>query len=301
MRIAVVVGVRPQFIKLGVLWRRLQAEHDLRFVHTGQHWDECLSSHFFDEFRIPEPDYKLQVRESSRLKRLSVALVRLKKALADEPRPDLVMVIGDSDPAYAGAIAAATLGFQLAHVEAGLRSEDEAQVEERNRKCIDALSHVHFAPTRHCQANLLRESHGEALMAGDLHLDIVLHATEDRSSDNARLAAWNLVRDALLLLDHPSRGQPQFELSTERVAGRPGVVAATGRMEYASGRDGCHCCGRPGRHRAQRTTPRCHSGAVTWRNPLPRCEREMRPHGLRWAAARGIFPGYSLRRPTTID
>ena len=172
VHLMMIVGVRPQIIKLGPLMRALERHHDVRIIHTGQHYDNRMSRQFFGELSLPEPEFLPQVmRNESRLERLAGTLSGLDAVMRRPLSPDLVIVIGDSDPAFAGAVAAATIGFPVAHIEAGLRSFDNAEPEEHNRKCIDALAIMHFAPTATCRDNLLRENIASGVMCGDLHLD----------------------------------------------------------------------------------------------------------------------------------
>lgn len=171
MRIVVVIGVRPHFMKLAALRPALVAEHEVLVVHTGQHFDHELSATFLREFGLPAPDRVLAVGSGSHAAQTGRAMLLVETALV-ELRPDLVVVIGDSNTTLAGALAAAKLGLPVAHIEAGLRSFDRQLPEEVNRLAIDAVATLHLAPTDAALERLVVEGHGDtAEFVGDLLLD----------------------------------------------------------------------------------------------------------------------------------
>ena len=171
MRLLIIIGVRPNVIKLSALLPVINPVHDVRIVHTGQHYDDGLSGQFLREYNILAAEKLDGIRQHSRIQRVARTMLSLETLLESAYRPELVVVIGDSDPAYGGAIAAAIRGLPVAHIEAGLRSQDGEQVEEKNRKVIDSICALHFAPTRRCLENLQRENIVSGVMSGDLHLD----------------------------------------------------------------------------------------------------------------------------------
>ena len=152
--IAVVLGTRPEIIKLAHIVRLLD---DAAFiVHTGQHYDPQLSGSFFSEFGLPEPDVFLEVGGSSRGHQIGEATARL-DALFAEYHPAAVMVQGDTNAVAAGAIAANARNVFLCHIEAGLRSFDRKMPEEHNRVIADHLSDLCCAPTSVNVDNLAAE------------------------------------------------------------------------------------------------------------------------------------------------
>ena len=158
-RIHLFVGARPNFMKVAPVHRALQQqapEAELRLVHTGQHYDERMSQVFFDELGMPEPDEFLGVGSGSHGEQTARTLVAVEKLLLDEPT-DLVVVAGDVNSTLAAALAAVKLHIPVAHLEAGLRSFDEAMPEEHNRKLTDHLSHVLLAHSASALENLDRE------------------------------------------------------------------------------------------------------------------------------------------------
>jgi len=129
MKLVTVVGNRPQLVKAAPLSLALRdAGIDEVVVHTGQHWDDELSQVFIDELGLDEPRYRLDLRTAD-VARLSPAI----RGVLEDERPDLMMVLGDTNSTLAGARAATEAGLRVAHVEAGLRSGDLEMPEERAR------------------------------------------------------------------------------------------------------------------------------------------------------------------------
>ncbi|MGH7127460.1 MAG: non-hydrolyzing UDP-N-acetylglucosamine 2-epimerase [Planctomycetaceae bacterium] len=177
MKLATIVGARPQFIKAAVLSRLLRERADLdeRLVHTGQHYDTAMSDVFFEELDLPRPHYALHVGSGSHAAQTGAMLVEIEKVLVAE-RPDAVVVYGDTNSTIAGALAAAKLVIPVAHVEAGLRSYDRSMPEEINRCVTDHLSHWHFCPTRTAVDNLNREGIAERIyQVGDVMYDALIY------------------------------------------------------------------------------------------------------------------------------
>jgi len=158
MRLIVVVGARPNFIKVGPLMPALLgAGHDAAIAHTGQHYDELMSDVFFADLHIPEPRWYLAVGSGTHAVQTGTAMMRLEELFAQE-RPDAVIVVGDVNSTLAGALAASKLGIPVVHLEAGLRSWDMSMPEEVNRLVTDQLSAMLLTPTREAGENLLAEN-----------------------------------------------------------------------------------------------------------------------------------------------
>jgi UDP-N-acetylglucosamine 2-epimerase (non-hydrolysing) len=157
MRLIVVVGARPNFIKVGPLMPALAAAGiDAELVHTGQHYDASLSDVFFADLAIPEPRWFLGVGSGTHAVQTGTAMMRLEELLSAE-RPDAVMVVGDVNSTLAGALAAAKIGVPVVHLEAGLRSGDMSMPEEVNRLVTDQLSSMLLAPTQDAVGHLAAE------------------------------------------------------------------------------------------------------------------------------------------------
>jgi UDP-GlcNAc3NAcA epimerase len=166
MRLLTVVGNRPQFIKSAPLSVALrEAGLDEVVVHTGQHWDPALSSVFYEELGIAEPDVALDLRTSD----VATIETALRNVVTDV-RPDAVLIYGDTNSTLAGCRAGD--GIRVAHVEAGLRSGDLTMPEERNRIEVDALSTYLFTPDERSAATLREEGvGGEIHVVGDVMAD----------------------------------------------------------------------------------------------------------------------------------
>jgi len=157
MQLIVVVGARPNFIKVGPLMPALiGAGIDARIAHTGQHYDAAMSDVFFTDLNIPEPSWFLEVGSGTHAVQTGVAMMRLEELFAAQ-RPDAVLVVGDVNSTLAGTLAAAKLHIPVVHLEAGLRSRDMSMPEEVNRLVTDQLSAMLLTPTEGAGENLVAE------------------------------------------------------------------------------------------------------------------------------------------------
>ncbi|HKN92779.1 MAG TPA: UDP-N-acetylglucosamine 2-epimerase (non-hydrolyzing) [Thermoleophilaceae bacterium] len=192
MRIATIVGNRPQFVKAAAVSRRIRRAHEELLVHTGQHYDDELSRIFFDELGVPAPDRELGVGSGSAAEQTARMLAALEPVLR-EWAPDLVLVYGDTNSTLAGALAAAQLRIPVAHVEAGMRSGDWSMPEELNRVLTDHASELLLCSTPTAVSNLEREgAHGQVELVGDVMADVSLDfasVAEERSDALERYGA----------------------------------------------------------------------------------------------------------------
>jgi UDP-GlcNAc3NAcA epimerase len=171
MRVLTVVGNRPQFVKAAPLSEALRdAGIEEVVVHTGQHWDDELSQIFIDELGLAEPTHRLDLRTAD-VGTLTPPL----QLLVEAERPDVVLVLGDTNSTLAGARAAASAGVPIAHVEAGLRSGDLEMPEERARIEVDRLAAVLLCPDERSAETLLAEDAGGRIeVVGDVMADATL-------------------------------------------------------------------------------------------------------------------------------
>ena len=174
MRLASIVGARPQFVKAAVVSRALRQQHEELIIHTGQHYDYNMSAQFFDELAIPAPDYHLGCGSGSHGAQTARMLESIEQVLIKE-RPDWVVVYGDTNSTLAGALAAAKLHIPIAHVEAGLRSFIRTMPEEINRVVTDHLSDRLFCPTETARRHANNEGIQQGVeVVGDVMYDALL-------------------------------------------------------------------------------------------------------------------------------
>jgi len=160
MKIVTILGARPQFIKAGSVSREIAKYAEIKeiIIHTGQHYDSNMSDIFFDEMKIPKPDYNLGINGKSHGAMTGQMLEKIEDILMKE-KPDFVMVYGDTNSTLAGALAASKLHIKIAHIEAGLRSFNMKMPEEINRILTDRISSILFCPTQSAIDNLVKEGY----------------------------------------------------------------------------------------------------------------------------------------------
>lgn len=182
MKIIIVAGARPNFMKIAPLIRAIDRNNtnptqdltriDYVLVHTGQHYDIDMSDVFFSELGIPAPDFNLGVGSASHAVQTANIMIGFEKVCLDE-KPDWVVVVGDVNSTMACTLVAVKMGIKVGHVEAGLRSYDRQMPEEINRLVTDALADLLFTPSRDADENLLREgvAPGKIKFVGNIMID----------------------------------------------------------------------------------------------------------------------------------
>jgi len=171
MKIASIVGARPEFVQAAVVSTVLREHHQEVLVHTGQHYDDLMSDIFFRDLKLPVPDINLNIGSKSASAQTGEMLMRLEPVLADLD-PDLVIVRGDTNSTLAGALAAKQGLFPIAHIEAGMRSFDLTMPEEQNRVVTDHLADALFAVDEEGESQLRSEGvQGEVFVVGDVLYD----------------------------------------------------------------------------------------------------------------------------------
>jgi len=174
VKILTVVGNRPQFVKAAAVSHRLRTVAEEVLVHTGQHYDEALSRVFFEELDLPAPEHQLDLGGGSNTAQTARMLEALEPLLAAEA-PGAVLVYGDTNSTLAGALAAAQARIPVAHVEAGMRSDDRSMPEELNRVLTDHAAALLLCPSERSAARLRDERvHGEVIVVGDVMVDVAL-------------------------------------------------------------------------------------------------------------------------------
>jgi UDP-N-acetylglucosamine 2-epimerase len=221
-----VVGARPQFIKAAPVCRALRAagRFDEILVHTGQHYDPAMSDVFFDELRIPKPDFHLGVGSGSHGIQTGAILAAVEGILMKE-RPAWTLVYGDTNSTLAAALAAVKLGIPVAHVEAGLRSFNRSMPEELNRQVADHVATLLFCTSRNAADNLAREGITNGVhIVGDVMADAFAEALQRTAARSGVLDRFG-VKPGAFLLATIHRAENTDEASRLR-----SIVSAFGRI-----------------------------------------------------------------------
>lgn len=158
--VVTISSIRPDFIRMSEIFKKLDANFNHILVHTGQHYDELLSSVFFQELNIRPPDYILNCGKESKnhyeqLSYLSVEVIKLFER--ENIKPDLIMLLGDSNSVLVS-VPLRKEGYKIAHIEAGMRSGDKRMLEEINRTVCDHCSDILFVYHEDYKMNLAREN-----------------------------------------------------------------------------------------------------------------------------------------------
>lgn len=199
MKIASIVGARPNFIKLAPVSREIRKVMDEVIIHTGQHYDYEMDRIFFDELGIPPPHHHLGVGSGSHGQQTGLMLAGIEQTLQKE-KPDISLVFGDTNTTLAGALAAAKLNIPVAHVEAGLRSFDRRMPEEVNRVLTDHLSDLLFCPTKTAILNLKKEGISRGVYrTGDVMVDIMDECIAIAERHSSILTALSLQANDYIL------------------------------------------------------------------------------------------------------
>ena len=181
LRIMSIVGARPNMMKIAPLLAELRRQEEIEpvLVHTGQHYDYSMSQVFFDQLRVPPPDYNLGVGSGTHFAQ-TAEIMRKFGELVQQDRPDMVVVAGDVNSTIACALVAAKEGIPVAHVEAGLRSFDRSMPEEINRVLTDAVADLLFTTEESANRNLANEGidPGKVFFVGNLMIDSLVSALQ---------------------------------------------------------------------------------------------------------------------------
>lgn len=175
MKIAIILGTRPEIIKMSPIIHQLERENkSFVLIHSNQHYSAEMDSVFFKELKLPLPDYNLEVHNMTHGASVGTMLIKLEAILLAE-KPDWVLVEGDTNTVLAGALAASKLGISVGHIEAGLRSYDRTMPEEINRIVADHVSDALFCPTENQRKILINEGveENKIVVTGNTIVDAV--------------------------------------------------------------------------------------------------------------------------------
>jgi UDP-GlcNAc3NAcA epimerase len=159
-KILTIVGARPQIIKAAAISREINnhfsQEIEELIIHTGQHYDENMSSVFFDELEIPKPFANLNVGSGSHASQTAEIMNGIEKLIISM-QANAVLIYGDTNSTLAAALASSKVHIPVIHIEAGLRSYNKQMPEEINRIMSDHVSTLLFCPTIQAIENLRKE------------------------------------------------------------------------------------------------------------------------------------------------
>jgi len=194
VKVAVILGTRPEIIKMSPVVRELENQClDYFILHTNQHYSYKMDQVFFEQLRLPEPKHNLNVGSGTHAEETGKMLIGIESILRSE-KPDVILVEGDTNTVLAGALAACKLMIKVGHVESGLRSYDREMPEEVNRLLTDHVSDYLFAPTENAKENLLKEGIDEnkIFVTGNTIVDAISQNIE-LVEDDDDLADYFLV------------------------------------------------------------------------------------------------------------
>ncbi len=203
-KILTVLGARPQFVKAAVLSRVIaeQGVFEEVIVHTGQHFDANMSAVFFTEMKIPSPKYNLDINGLGHGAMTGQMLEKIEEVLLIE-KPDVVVVYGDTNSTFAGAMAAKKTQVKVVHIEAGLRSFNMEMPEEINRILTDRISDLLLCPTDTALQNLENEGYHKltntVVKCGDIMKDAVQYYSAFSEEKATVLNSMNLQSGSFVL------------------------------------------------------------------------------------------------------
>lgn len=175
MKVALVVGTRPEIIKMAPIIQELLTRNiEFILIHSNQHYSENMDAIFFKELGLPTPHYNLGVGSGGHSSQTGNILIKIEPILEKE-KPQVLLVQGDTNTVMAAALAAHKAGIKVGHIEAGLRSYDRTMPEESNRIIADHISDFLFAVTTKQQDILLKEgiAHDKIFVVGNTIVDAV--------------------------------------------------------------------------------------------------------------------------------
>jgi UDP-N-acetylglucosamine 2-epimerase (non-hydrolysing) len=212
LNLTLVAGTRPNFMKIASLIHAIKKRQDegvpiiYRLIHTGQHYDNRLSNVFFEDLEIPQPYINLDVGSGSHAQQTAAIMIRFEEFLQNNPT-DWVIVVGDVNSTLACSLVAKKMGVKVAHVEAGIRSNDRTMPEEINRLATDAITDVFFTTSVFANERLAKEGKDSdnVYFVGNTMIDSLIRNLS-RSNRPELLSAYDIWEKEyfLLTLHRPS-------------------------------------------------------------------------------------------------
>ncbi|QEE16046.1 non-hydrolyzing UDP-N-acetylglucosamine 2-epimerase [Promethearchaeum syntrophicum] len=210
IKIAVIIGTRPELIKLSVIVRLLQNDKDfhLIYIHSGQHYDDQMFKVFLNDLELPAPDYNVNVGSYPNSVQTGKMLIELYEIIKKE-NPDIILAQGDTNTVLCAALTAFKNNLPFGHVEAGIRSFDRRMPEEINRILTGSCASLNFAPTKLAVENLLNDGilPNRIFLVGNPIVDVVnenIHIAKKKSNIDVLLNLKKQEKFILLTMHRPS-------------------------------------------------------------------------------------------------
>lgn len=235
MKITIVAGVRPNFVKVAAIIHAVQHQQKLgvdicfRIIHTGQHYDALMSGAFFRQLNIPSPHCNLEVGTGTQAEQTAAIMIKFEQELLSNT-PDWVIVVGDVTSTMACTLAAVKLNIKVAHVEAGIRSYDRSMPEEVNRIVVDSICDLFYTTTEEASSQLVKEGipREKIVFVGNTMVDTLV-ANLDRLVQPHLWSDFELKTQGFLLLtmhrpsnvDHPKVFQQKINAIANAVRPLP--------------------------------------------------------------------------------
>jgi UDP-N-acetylglucosamine 2-epimerase (non-hydrolysing) len=213
MKVAIVLGTRPEIIKLAPIIRKIDSKN-CSIIFTGQHYDNQMGLGFMRELDLPKPNYSLNITKSNPQLQISEIIAKLSKILIKE-KPDTVMIQGDTNTVLAAGICSLKSNIPISHVESGLRSNDWRMPEEHNRIVVDHLSELLFAPTKTTKSNLQSEKvHGKIFVTGNTTFEVMRNFQDQIDESNILEELGLSAKDYILVTAHRTEQVDDPEIRT---------------------------------------------------------------------------------------
>jgi UDP-N-acetylglucosamine 2-epimerase (non-hydrolysing) len=213
MKIDIIAGARPNFMKIGPIIKQLRKFNEAhpekpfqyRLIHTGQHYDRNMSDSFFEQLGIPEPDINLGAGSGTQASQTAQIMIGYEQAV-QEWKPDICIVVGDVTSTMACSIVARKAGIKVAHVEAGIRSGDWSMPEEINRIVTDSITDYFFTTSEEANTNLLKAGHDASgiFYVGNTMIDSLLDNLDKLREPDFFEASFSNKKYLVLTLHRPS-------------------------------------------------------------------------------------------------
>src|SRR6187402_2729932 len=213
MKLDIIAGARPNFMKIGPIIKQLKKynslhpnqEFQFRLIHTGQHYDRNMSDSFFEQLGIPEPDINLGAGSGTQASQTAQIMIGYENAIQSW-KPDVCIVVGDVTSTMACSIVARKAGIKVAHVEAGIRSGDWSMPEEINRVVTDSITNYFFTTSEEANQNLLNSGHKpeQVFYVGNTMIDSLLDNLDKLKQPEFFQASFNDRKYIVLTLHRPS-------------------------------------------------------------------------------------------------